>query len=165
MSCASQARFWILRQKYVEALEREDVQQALHTLRLELAPLQVNAPEVRMLAGERARGFQCHRHPVHVGSVQLAFMLVAPSPLPDSKASRQAERCAHAVAGLLLQSPDSKQQASTDWSPAPPVTRSMLVNSLQRLLPPTLMVPDGRLEQLLEQALDAQVRAATGPAS
>ena len=49
--CALQARFWILRQKYVEALEQENVPLALHTLRVELAPLQVNTPEVRMLAG------------------------------------------------------------------------------------------------------------------
>ena len=46
-----QARFCILRQKYIEALEQGDVQMALHTLRAELAPLQVNSAEVRMLSG------------------------------------------------------------------------------------------------------------------
>ena len=60
-------------------------------------------------------------------------------------------------AGLLLQAPDSPDRAGMDWAPLQPATRQALVVSLQRLLPPTLMVPDGRLEQLLEQALDAQV--------
>ena len=51
MTCHAQARFCVLRQKYIEAWEQGDVQMALHTLRAELAPLQINAAEVRMLSG------------------------------------------------------------------------------------------------------------------
>lgn len=50
--CGAQARFCILRQKYIEAWEQGDLQMALHTLRSELAPLQINAAEVRMLSGK-----------------------------------------------------------------------------------------------------------------
>ena len=65
------------------------------------------------------------------------------------------------AAGLLLRSPGGSEGTGAGelatWGPGPAATRSALVASLQRLLPPTLMVPDGRLEQLVEQALDSQV--------
>ena len=47
----AQARFWVLRQKYIEAIDTGDMPAALHTLRSELAPLHVNQPELRSLAG------------------------------------------------------------------------------------------------------------------
>ena len=58
-SCHVQARFCILRQKYIEAWEQGDVQMALHTLRAELAPLQINAAEVRMLSGRSLNSKMC----------------------------------------------------------------------------------------------------------
>ena len=61
-------------------------------------------------------------------------------------------------AGLLLRSPGlSLGHELSSWGPGATATRPALVASLQRLLPPSLMVPDGRLEHLVEQALDAQV--------
>lgn len=51
-STLAQARFWVLRQKYVEAIEAGDTGAALQTLRSELAPLQVQQAELRVLAGE-----------------------------------------------------------------------------------------------------------------
>lgn len=50
----AQAQFWVLRQKYIEALDAGDMAAALHTLRTELAPLHVNQPELRALAGDSA---------------------------------------------------------------------------------------------------------------
>ncbi|KAK9813826.1 hypothetical protein WJX73_000377 [Symbiochloris irregularis] len=118
----AQAQFWVLRQKYIEALDAGDMAAALHTLRTELAPLHVNQPELRALAG---------------------MLLRSPS---DGAAG------AVAVTG-------GGELAS--WGQGPAATRPALVASLQRLLPPTLMVPDGRLEQLVEQALDSQVARCT----
>ena len=165
----AQARFWILRQKYVEALQAEDVQLALATLRQELAPLQVNTPEVRALAGAPSEPACCACGP---GSALLdpCGPAAAVDAWPPGSASVPGQNMAASAtpqvfpsalsAGLLLQPPGDKAQAGADWAPAQAATRPMLVDSLQRLLPPTLMVPDGRLEQLLEQALDAQASPA-----
>ena len=46
-----QARFLIMQQKYFEAIEAGDVAAALCCLRKELAPLKVNEPQLRKLAG------------------------------------------------------------------------------------------------------------------
>ena len=47
----AQAQFWVLRQKYIEAIDAGDTSTALCTLRSELSPLHVNQPELRVLAG------------------------------------------------------------------------------------------------------------------
>lgn len=47
----AQAKFWVLRQKYIEAVDAGDTATALSTLRSELAPLHVNQAELRNLSG------------------------------------------------------------------------------------------------------------------
>ena len=46
-----QARFLIMQQKYIEAIERGDMTGALRCLRKELAPLKINEAQLRKLAG------------------------------------------------------------------------------------------------------------------
>ena len=46
-----QVRFLIMQQKYLEAVDAGDVATALRCLRKELAPLKVNEPQLRKLAG------------------------------------------------------------------------------------------------------------------
>ena len=52
--CMLQARFLIMQQKYIEAIERGDMTGALRCLRKELAPLKINEPQLRKLAGAHA---------------------------------------------------------------------------------------------------------------
>jgi hypothetical protein len=47
-----QARFLIIQQKYFEAVEAGNIPVALHCLRKELAPLKINEPQLRKLAGK-----------------------------------------------------------------------------------------------------------------
>lgn len=49
--CVRQARFLIIQQKYIEAVEAGDILVALRCLRKELAPLNINEPQLRKLAG------------------------------------------------------------------------------------------------------------------
>lgn len=51
MLCLRQARFLIIQQKYVEAVEAGHMSLALRTLRKELTPLKINEPQLRKLAG------------------------------------------------------------------------------------------------------------------
>ena len=48
----AQAKFLVLRQKYIEEIDAGSTVAALHTLRSELAPLHVQQAELRVLAGE-----------------------------------------------------------------------------------------------------------------
>lgn len=54
IQCSLQARFLIIQQKYVEAVEAGHMSAALRTLRKELAPLKINEPQLRKLAGNIA---------------------------------------------------------------------------------------------------------------
>ena len=101
------AAFLLLRQKYVEAVQRGDAGGALRCLRSELAPLQGAAP----------------------GGGGGGTVL-------------------QSLAALLLQAAPA---------PAPAPARETLLGELQALLPPSVLVPEARLEELVEQALVAQL--------
>ena len=186
----SQARFWVLRQKYIEAVEAGNTTAALGTLRGELAPLQVQQAELRMLASEGPPLVPCSMHETGLIDVRLCIMKYqVHKRCTDGKEictrgtgigelhrdemhsalGQCLQLCKHtsfpddilsvliyttACTGMLLKDPSHAREAA-GWGHDS--TRSALVASLQRLLPPTLMVPDGRLESLVEQALDSQV--------
>nr|XP_016486134.1 PREDICTED: WD repeat-containing protein 26-like [Nicotiana tabacum]XP_016486135.1 PREDICTED: WD repeat-containing protein 26-like [Nicotiana tabacum] len=101
------ASFVILEQKFFELLDREEVMDALKTLRTEIAPLCVNSDRVR----------------------ELSLCIISPSGV-------------------------SSGQDIVKMKP-----RTKLLEELQRLLPPTVMIPEKRLIHLVEQALELQVEA------
>lgn len=67
----------------------------------------------------------------------------------------------HSLAGCLLRTREDMGNPTLrrgPWEVRPDSTRATLMQELQRKLPPALLIPEGRLEHLLELAIQAQVR-------
>eukprot|EP00258_Populus_trichocarpa_P002314 XP_002302127.1 WD repeat-containing protein 26 homolog isoform X1 [Populus trichocarpa] len=102
------ACFLILEQKFFELLDRDNIVDALKTLRTEIAPLCINNGRICELSS-------CIVSSTHCNSV------------------------------------GSSNQDNGRIKP-----RSKLLEELQKLLPPTVIIPESRLEHLVEQALTLQ---------
>ncbi|KAF8226747.1 WD40 repeat-like protein [Tricholoma matsutake] len=102
------AKFLISQQKYLELLEAKKTTAALHVLRNELAPLNVDSDQLHTLS---------------------SFIMCSE---PD----------------------DLRQRAS--WDGASGSSRRLLLNSLQRYIPPSIMIPQRRFATLLHQARSHQ---------
>ncbi|KAJ6938860.1 hypothetical protein NC651_005330 [Populus alba x Populus x berolinensis] len=102
------ASFLILEQKFFELLDRDNIVDALKTLRTEIAPLCINNGRICELSS-------CIVSSTHCASV------------------------------------GSSNQDNGRIKPRP-----KLLEELQKLLPPTVIIPESRLEHLVEQALTLQ---------
>ncbi|GLT87167.1 hypothetical protein SLE2022_052650 [Rubroshorea leprosula] len=102
------ASFLILEQKFLDLLKMENVSAALHTLRSEIVPLQINISQVHELAANVISPFQC----------------------------------------LTLEPSGHNAEVAK--------SRSKVLEKLQKLLPADVMIPERRLEHLVERALDVQ---------
>jgi len=65
----------------------------------------------------------------------------------------------HSLSMLLLCPSSEDLKTRAVWAGAGPASRAGLMDKVQALVPPSVMVPSGRLEELVEQALRAQVSA------
>jgi hypothetical protein len=166
--CATR-RFLILQQKYLEALEAQDYQTALAVLRTELAPLRVNEHQLHHLAGAwpsaraRAGGLGVKE----AGGSVTASCGEGRSAHSSSCTCRASSfcsvdgtlRCTCCHTGLLLCPAGGDAACRSGWLGGGAACRGDVLAALQAQLPPALLTPDGRLEQLVEQALQAQVGA------
>ncbi|KAJ7219541.1 WD40-repeat-containing domain protein [Mycena pura] len=98
------ARFLISQQKYLELLEAQRTTDALHVLRNELAPLDVESEQLHMLSS------------------------------------------------LMMCSEPEDLRQRAGWDGAAGHSRRMLLDSLHRYIPPSIMVPPRRFSTLLHQA-------------
>ncbi|KAJ7047107.1 WD40 repeat-like protein [Mycena alexandri] len=98
------ARFLISQQKYLELLEAQQTTDALHVLRNELAPLDVDSEQL------------------------------------------------HTLASLMMCSEPEDLRQRAGWDGAAGNSRRILLDNLQRYIPPSIMVPPRRFSTLLHQA-------------
>lgn len=97
-----------------------------------------------------------YKEAIASGDLQLALHCLRHELQPYSTADQSHADALHALAGMLVASPHGAQP---DEEKAGKIKeqRELLLAELQTLLPPSIMVPESRLEELVEQALLAQL--------
>jgi hypothetical protein len=121
------ARFLLLRQKYTEAVQRGETAAALQVLRLELQPLRVQQQVLHSLAALLLRS------PVAAAAAAAAHAPLTP------------------VAGAGSSGGDGGGSSSEPMLQAVVEGRAALLEELQDSLMPSLLIPERRLEELVEQ--------------
>ncbi|EFN54760.1 hypothetical protein CHLNCDRAFT_35720 [Chlorella variabilis] len=123
------AKFLLLKQKYMEGVQRGHTAEALQVLRQELQPLRVQQQVLHSLAALLLRS------PAAAGAAGMMGSPLAP-------------------AGAGTTSGDSAGGVSPEQLAA---GRAALLDELQDSLMPSLLIPERRLEGLVEQALASQL--------
>ena len=134
-------RFLLLERKYTEQLLQRNTASALETLRSGLAPIAALTDE----------GVRLH----HLASMLLSSDLSEDAAtVPAVLDNGESDRMDHSVAGdgAALQVTNGYKHASAQVE-----ERHALMRRIRHHLPPSLLLPEGRLEVLLEQALLVQV--------
>ncbi|KAG2424366.1 hypothetical protein HXX76_014575 [Chlamydomonas incerta] len=181
-----EARFLILQQKYLEALEAQDLATALTVLRGEMAPLGLPAAAAvapgagaavagaggaaaALAAGGAAAGGDGGGggSANGAGAAGTANGVEAGEGAAAAAANGAAgaglgvgvvhEQQLHHLAALLLCPAAGDAAARASWLGGGRAHRAHLLSLLQARLPANLMIPEGRLEVLVEQALEAQI--------
>jgi WD40 repeat protein len=101
-------KFLIRRQKYLEALEEQDLTHALDILRRQLTPLDINVQDV------------------------------------------------HHLSSLMMCNTIEDVKSLANWDGAQGDSRHQLLISIQKYISPSVMIPERRLENLLQQAFELQ---------
>ena len=123
-------RFLVYRQKYLELVESQDLAAALQCLRQQLAPLDKLRPKKPQSQDDPSPATPSRPD----GWAQLA------SELPE-------------LSCYLMCSSAEELYARTGWDGAGGASRRVLLESLQQHVPPSLLLPEGRLQTLLRQAV------------
>ncbi|MEW5311837.1 MAG: hypothetical protein WDW38_003522 [Sanguina aurantia] len=127
--------------------QRDDVSQEVRLLLLQQKYVEA------LEAGEMDSALACLRGevaPLTMASAGASASYTAPVQL-------QRQQQLHHLAGLLLCPGGLDPASRSRWLAGGACARPSLLSHLQARLPPTLILPEGRLEVLIEQALTAQV--------
>mmetsp|Transcript_9667 Transcript_9667/g.29439 ORF Transcript_9667/g.29439 Transcript_9667/m.29439 type:complete len:347 (-) Transcript_9667:1846-2886(-) len=148
-------RFLILRQKFYELLESRGAAEAMVCLREEIAPLEVtegarlahdvdNCSSIQPTNGIHHQPSTQHSRTVELGSARLGRNL-------------------HELSRCLMCRGLEELHAQTGWDGATGSSRCRLLEELQAFVPPTLLLPERRLDTLLQQAVQWQTRHSSIP--
>uniref|UniRef100_A0A7S0INT6 CTLH domain-containing protein n=1 Tax=Calcidiscus leptoporus TaxID=127549 RepID=A0A7S0INT6_9EUKA len=150
-------RFLIYRQKYLELLEAGRAQDALHCLREQLAPLETQGPLCALLHAHR-RTPDCFTGPFRHATRDAIPARADTSVAGTSTTEEQRGGCRLGLtigelSACLLCADAEELHAQMGWDGAAGSSRRQLLHELQPHIPPSVLLPEHRLQTLLQQAV------------
>jgi len=178
-----EVHFLVLRQKFLELVEAQRTDEALRCLRQQLTPLDKKRPSLPSSKAAPPTHVLPHAHTSAAASPPLKLPSifppgveapVAPTSVPDAyslpqlscpAASQpplpsQLQRHGMSVAELscyLMSKTPEELRLRAGWDGAQGESRKLLLHELQRHIPPSHLLPENRLETLLQQAISWQM--------